>query len=138
MDGSILKHLCGKRIKVTRSHVHSPGFVLDRNVLSVYLSELPDYTGRPDFPIMRTVSHPNEGLSLVYFSAQLCHRVKSDLLLGCVFEVLQENGDLVVWFMYFKQPNRKSRLTDKLNLYFVFSSFSTSFPLSHCNQKAFQ
>lgn len=65
--------------------------------LNPYLSELPDDTGRFELPITWTVPHPDVGLSLEYFSTQLGHGVETDLLLRCVFKVLEQKRDVVLW-----------------------------------------
>lgn len=62
-----------------------------------YLFELPDETGRSDFLITRAVPHSDGGLSFQYFGTQLCHRVETDLLLRCVFKVLERERDTVIW-----------------------------------------
>lgn len=58
-----------------------------------YLFELPDETGRSDFLITRAVPHSDGGLSFQYFGTQLCHRVETDLLLRCVFKVLERERE---------------------------------------------
>lgn len=65
-----------------------------------YLSELPDDTRWFDLPVARAVPHPDGGLSFGYLSTQLRHRVETDLLLRCVFKVLQQKGDMVICSVY--------------------------------------
>lgn len=63
------------------------------------LFELPGDAGRLELPIARTVPHPDGGLTLEHFGAQLRHRVETDLLLGCVFKVLGQKKDPVMWLL---------------------------------------
>lgn len=62
-----------------------------------YLSELPDDTWRLVLPVARTVPHPDGRLSVTHFSTQLRHRVETDLFLRCVFKILEQKRDLVMW-----------------------------------------
>ncbi len=65
-----------------------------------YFSKLPHNTGRFGLPITGAVPHPDGGLSVKYFSTQLCHRVETDLLLRCVFKVLEQKRDRVIFSEY--------------------------------------
>lgn len=65
---------------------------------TAYIFELPDDTGRLEVPVARAVPHPDRRLPLEHFSTQLCHRVETDLLLRCVFKVLQQERDMVSCF----------------------------------------
>lgn len=62
----------------------------------LYLSELPDDTWRLSLPVTRAVPHSDVVLPLRYFSTQLRHRVETDLLLRCVFKVLERRRDIVI------------------------------------------
>lgn len=56
-------------------------------------SEVPGDTGRYELPIFKAVPHIDGGLSLGYFSTQLCHGVEADVPLSCVLKVLEQNKD---------------------------------------------
>lgn len=58
-----------------------------------YFSKLPHNTGRFGLPITGAVPHPDGRLSVEYFSTQLRHRVETDLLLRCVFKVLEQKRE---------------------------------------------
>lgn len=110
--------------------------------VSPYLSELPDNTRGFEFPIIRAVPHPNGGMSLEYLSTQLCHRVETDLLLRCVFKVLEQKRDVVMWvtcsvyiqhecmFLYHemettlvRNPRGKAAVNDIQTLLCLFSNY---------------
>lgn len=64
--------------------------------VTAYLSELPDDTGGFELHITWAVPHTDGGLSFEYFSAQLRHRVETDLLPWCVFKVLEHKRVAVI------------------------------------------
>lgn len=82
--------------------------------VNLYLSELPDDTWRFALPVTRAVPHSNVVLSLRYFSTQLSHRVETDLLLGCVFKVLEQRRDVVICCLYTARTHGSSTQNRKI------------------------
>lgn len=64
-------------------------------VEAAYISELPYNTGRLGFSVTRAVLHPNGSLAINHLSTQLRHRVETDLLVRCVFKILEQERDVI-------------------------------------------